>query len=54
MDIIALGFYAVICGLLSVFAPHLGTFYVRFGIGAVIGAVSAVVLPMIKGMMGGY
>ena len=54
MDIIALGFYAVICGLLSVFAPQLGTFYIRFGIGATIGAISAIALPFVKGAIGGY
>ncbi len=54
MDLFALGFYGIICGLLSVFAPQLGTFYIRFGIGAAIGVVSAFVLPILKGVIGGY
>ncbi len=54
MDIIALGFYACVCGLLSIFAPQLGTIYVRLGVGAAVGAVSAVVLPLVRGMMGDY
>ena len=54
MDFIALGFYACICGLLSLFAPQLGTFYVRLGVGAIVGAVSAFFLPILKDMIGGY
>ncbi|MDE0850153.1 hypothetical protein [Yoonia sp.] len=54
MDITALGFYACVCGILGVFAPRLGTFYVRLGIGAIIGALSAFILPLLRGMMGGY
>lgn len=54
MDLIALGFYACVCGLLSVFAPHLGTFAVRLGVGAAVGAVSAFILPLLRGMMGDY
>lgn len=53
MDLIALGFYACVCGLLSVFAPSLGGFAVRLGIGAAVGAVSAIILPVLKNM-GGY
>lgn len=53
MDYIALGFYACICGLLSLFAPQLGTFYVRLGVGAVVGAVSAFALPFLKSAIGG-
>ncbi|MEL6570207.1 MAG: hypothetical protein AAFQ64_01010 [Pseudomonadota bacterium] len=49
----ALGFYAVVCGLLSVFAPQLGSFAMRLSIGAVVGAVSAIVLPILRDM-GGY
>lgn len=54
MDIIALGFYAVVCGCLSIFAPQLGTLYVRLGVGAAVGAISAIVLPLIRGAFGGY
>lgn len=54
MDMIALGFYACVCGLLSVFAPKLGTFPVRLAIGAAVGAGSAFVLPFLRDMMSGY
>ncbi|MEM7472784.1 MAG: hypothetical protein AAF340_15650 [Pseudomonadota bacterium] len=54
MDIVALGFYACVCGLLSLFAPQLGTIYVRLGVGAAVGATSAFVLPLIRDLMGGY
>lgn len=54
MDIVALGFYACVCGLLGVFAPQLGTFSIRLGVGAAVGAISALLLPFLKGMMGGY
>ena len=53
MDFIALGFYACVCGLLSLFAPKLGTLYVRLAIGAAVGAISAIVLPVVRGIMGG-
>ncbi len=54
MDITALGFYAVICGVLSFAAPKLGRPFLRFAIGAAVGIVAATVLPMIKGAMGVY
>lgn len=54
MDYVALGFYAAICGLLSVFAPQFGTFYIRFAIGATVGAVCAFILPILKGAIGPY
>ena len=54
MDIIALGFYAVVCGALSFFAPQLGTSYIRFGIGAIVGIVAATVLPLLRGAFGAY
>lgn len=54
MDIIALGFYAVVCGCLSIFAPQLGTLYIRLAVGAAVGAISALVLPLLRGAFGGY
>ncbi len=54
MDYIAFVFYAGICGLLSIFAPQFGTAFIRFGIGAAIGGLCAIVLPLIKGALGGY
>ncbi|MCG6901742.1 MAG: hypothetical protein LJE68_03590 [Rhodobacter sp.] len=52
MDPIALGFYALVCGGLSVIAPNFPRLPVRLGIGAVVGLVAATVLPWIKGMLG--
>ena len=36
MDLVALGFYALVCGVLSLAGPVLGTPILRFGIGAVV------------------
>lgn len=55
MDPISLGFYAVICGVLSAAGPAMGGFMMRFGIGVVIGAGAAWVLPLLKTALGsGY
>jgi hypothetical protein len=54
MDITALGFYAVICGILSFAAPKLGRPLSRFAIGAVIGIIAATVLPVLQGLASGY
>ena len=53
MDPVALGFYAVICGLLSLAAPGLGRPFLRLGVGAVVGILAAAVLPMLKAAIGG-
>ncbi|MEM6636913.1 MAG: hypothetical protein AAF667_13600 [Pseudomonadota bacterium] len=52
MDTTTLLFYAAICGLLSVFAPRLGGWTNRFGIGVVIGLLSATSLPALRSMVG--
>ena len=52
MDPISLVFYAVVCGLLSVFAPNLGGMVPRLTVGAVVGVVAAAALPFVNGMMG--
>lgn len=52
MDPISLAFYALVCGLLSLFAPNLGGTLPRLAVGAVVGIVAASALPFIKGMMG--
>ncbi|PTX57637.1 hypothetical protein C8N43_2308 [Litoreibacter ponti] len=54
MDILSLVFYAIVCGLLSVFAPNFGSTATRMGIGAVVGIAAAALLPMIRGVFGGY
>lgn len=46
LDIIALAFYASICGLLSAFAPNFGGFSRRIAIGAVVGIIAAAILPV--------
>ncbi|MEL7346054.1 MAG: hypothetical protein AAFN59_14570 [Pseudomonadota bacterium] len=54
MDLIALGFYAVICGLLSLFAPRFGGLLPRVAIGATVGIAASIALPILKGAMGAY
>lgn len=54
MEPISLVFYAVICGLLSLFAPNLGGALPRMAIGAIVGIGAAICLPFVKGMMGIY
>ena len=53
MDITALVFYALICGVLSLAGPRLGTPLIRFGIGALVGVVAAAVLPSVRLVVGG-
>lgn len=55
MDPIAMLFYALVCGALSLFAPNLGGTLPRLAVGAVVGVAAAGVLPLLKTMMmGGY
>lgn len=54
MDFVSLGFYAIICGLLGVAAPNMGPPAMRLGIGAAIGIIAAILLPMIRGLVTGY
>ena len=55
MDLISLGFYAVMCGVLSAAGPALGGFVMRFGMGVAIGAAAAWLLPVLKAALGsGY
>jgi len=51
MDPIAIAFYAVICGCLSAVAPNLGGMPIRLAIGAIVGVIAALVLPMVKGVL---
>lgn len=53
MDIIALAFYAVVCGLLGLAGPRLGAAPVRLGIGAAVGIIAATALPYIKAVLAG-
>lgn len=52
MDLTALLFYALVCGLLSWAGPRLGAPFVRFGIGAMVGIVAAAVLPSLRALVG--
>ena len=54
MDPISIVFYAIVCGLLSLFAPNLGGMVPRLATGAVVGIVAAALLPLLRGMMMGY
>lgn len=54
MDPVTLGFYALICGCLSSFAPQSLGRITRFGIGAAVGLLAASLLPLLHGMLGGY
>ena len=51
MEPISIAFYAIVCGLLSVFAPNLPSMPVRLAVGAVVGVIAALVLPVLRGMM---
>ena len=53
MDPISLVFYAIVCGLLSLFAPNLGGYLPRLIVGAGVGLVAALALPTIRGALGG-
>jgi len=52
IDATAIAWYAVICGMLSAFAPSFGGRAVRIVIGGVVGIVAATVLPMVRNLMG--
>lgn len=52
MDIVALAFYALVCGALSIAAPQFGSPSKRMAVGAVVGIVAAAVLPIIRTAIG--
>ena len=52
MDIVALAFYGIVCGLLGLAGPRLGAPVLRLGIGAAVGVVAASVLPLIRSVLG--
>ena len=54
MEPISLAFYAIVCGILSVVAPNLGGFLPRLIVGAGVGIVAAIVLPIIRQLSQGY
>jgi hypothetical protein len=52
MDPISITFYAVICGVLSMVAPNLGGTIPRLGLGAIVGVIAALILPVIRSTIG--
>lgn len=52
MDPVSLVFYAIVCGILGLAGPSLGTAPIRLGIGAVVGMVAVMVLPWVHAMLG--
>lgn len=53
MDPVALVFYALVCGILSLASPRLGTPFLRMAIGAAVGIAAAFLLPVLKDAVGG-
>jgi hypothetical protein len=51
MDILALTFYACICGVLSAVAPRFGSTLSRIGLGIIVGALAAFILPLLRGIV---
>lgn len=48
MDVTALVFYAIICGLLSLAAPRVTKPLTRVAIGALVGIAAALILPALR------
>ncbi len=51
MDPVSMGFYGCICGILGVVLPQLKGRLARFGVGAVVGVVSAGLYPVLRGLI---
>jgi|GEM_PF-689341 hypothetical protein len=51
-DPVGLVFYGLVCGALAAFAPLLGTRPRRALIGAVVGIVAAILLPVLRSATG--
>lgn len=52
MDVIALAFYASVCGVLSLASPALSTALLRLVAGALVGIAAAAALPLIRSAVG--
>ncbi|MDD9717844.1 MULTISPECIES: hypothetical protein [Dinoroseobacter] len=48
MDPVSLAFYALVCAVLSLFAPRLGGRAARLVVGALVGVLAAAVLPLLR------
>ncbi|WP_224823234.1 hypothetical protein [Cognatishimia sp. MH4019] len=53
MDPLTLIFYAVVCAVLSLFAPKLGGRGPRLAVGAAVGVLAATALPYLAAMVYG-
>ncbi|MDF0601829.1 hypothetical protein P1J78_13870 [Psychromarinibacter sp. C21-152] len=54
MDPVTLTYYALVCGLLSAFAPTVRRRIARLAVGAVIGLVAAGALPFVRATLPFY
>jgi len=52
MDILALLFYGIVCGILSWVSPKVGDAPVRVAIGVAVGIGAAGLLPSVRAMLG--
>ena len=52
MDPVTMVFYGLVCGALGALAPNLGKRNARIAIGALVGVVSAILLPAIRSAIG--
>jgi hypothetical protein len=52
MDMTALIFYAIVCGLLSLASPTVGKPVTRIAIGALVGIAAAALLPVLRTLFG--
>jgi hypothetical protein len=52
MDVISLGFYAIVCGTLAAAGPTLGGIFTRVLAGAAVGFAAAWALPLMRGVTG--
>lgn len=53
MDTLPVAYYAAICCALAGIAPYIPSGVRRYLVGAIVGGISAVVLPVIRGVLGG-
>ena len=53
MDPVTLAFYALVCAVLSFFAPLLGGRVARLAVGAAVGVFAAALLPVLRAALFG-
>ncbi|MGB3407310.1 MAG: hypothetical protein WBA67_07430 [Jannaschia sp.] len=51
-DVTALAFYGVVCSLLAALTPQTPRLWIRALVGGTVGVIAAVLLPMVRGMLG--